>query len=225
VSEHRSERQRARSAANEATSARAKSQSDPNSSEDERARSAANETTSARTKSQSDPNSNELQRAKRNRARGGVNRAVEVIRYRERLRTPWWWYPIGIGVASLLAGEFHISGLPLTDWIPFGVLVPAAILIIWALGRGELAISDEELRVRGAHISLRYISGAVALDANTLRRVVGREGDPQAFVSIRPWIGPGVQLWLDDADDPTPYWVVSTRHPARVVGLIRELIA
>jgi hypothetical protein len=180
---------------------------------------------SARAKSQSDPDSSEHQRAKRNRARGGVNRAVEVIRYRERLRTPWWWYPIGVGVASLLAGEFHISGLPLTDWIPFGVLVPAAILIIWALGRGELAISDEELRIRGAHISLRYISGAVALDANTLRRVVGREGDPQAFVSIRPWIGPGVQLWLDDADDPTPYWVVSTRHPAGVVGLIRELIA
>ena len=122
---------------------------------------------------------------------------MEVIRYRERLRTPWWWYPIGIGVASLLAGEFHISGLPLTDWIPFGVLVPAAILIIWALGRGELAISDEELRIRGAHISLRYISGAVALDANTLRRVVGREGDPQAFVSIRPWIGPGVQERFD----------------------------
>ena len=143
-----------------------------------------------------------------------------MIRYRERLRTPWWWYPIGIGVASLLAAEFHISGLPLTDWIPLGVLVPAAILIIWALGRGELAISDEELRIRGAHISLRYISGAVALDTNTLRRVVGREGDPQAFVSIRPWIGPGVQVWLDDVDDPTPYWVFSTRHPARVVGLL-----
>jgi len=203
VSEHRSEDERGRTAANEAMSARAKSQSGPNSSE----------------------HRSEDERGKRNRARGGVNRAVEVIRYRERLRTPWWWYPIGIGVASLLAGEFHISGLPLTDWIPFGVLVPAAILIIWALGRGELAISDEELRIRGAHISLRYISGAVALDANTLRRVVGREGDPQAFVSIRPWIGPGVQLWLDDADDPTPYWVVSTRHPAGVVGLIRELIA
>jgi hypothetical protein len=113
----------------------------------------------------------------------------------------------------------------LTDWIPLGVLVPAAILIIWALGRGELAISDDELRIRGAHISLRYISGAVALDTNTLRRVVGREGDPQAFVSIRPWIGPGVQVWLDDVDDPTPYWVLSTRHPARVVGLLRELIA
>ena len=56
----------------------------------------------------------------------------------------------------------------------------------------------------------------------TLRRVVGREGDPAAFVSIRSWIGPGVQLWLDDPEDPTPYWVVSTRHPQRVVQLLRS---
>jgi hypothetical protein len=54
-----------------------------------------------------------------------------------------------------------------------------------------------------------------------LRRVVGREGDPAAFVSIRPWIGPGVQVWLDDPEDPTPYWVVSSRHPARVVEALR----
>jgi hypothetical protein len=55
------------------------------------------------------------------------------------------------------------------------------------------------------------------LDQRTLRLVVGREGDPAAFVSIRPWIGPGVQVWIDDEDDPTPYWVVSSRHPERLV--------
>ncbi len=43
-----------------------------------------------------------------------------------------------------------------------------------------------------------------------------------AFVSIRPWIGPGVQLLLDDADDPTPYWVISSRHPERVVKVLNE---
>jgi len=37
--------------------------------------------------------------------------------------------------------------------------------------------------MRGAHLPLRFVSGAVALDAATLRRVVGREGDPLAFVS------------------------------------------
>jgi hypothetical protein len=141
--------------------------------------------------------------------------------YRETLRAPWWWYPIAIGTACLLAAEFHIAGLRVTDWIPYGVLVPLSILLVWWLGHSRLEISRGELRVRGAHLPLQYVSGAVALDPATLRRVVGREGDPAAFVSIRSWIGPGVQLWLDDVDDPTPYWVVSTRHPDRVLAAVR----
>jgi hypothetical protein len=141
--------------------------------------------------------------------------------YREKLRTPWWWYLVGIGVASLLAAEFHVAGLKLTDWIPFGTLLPLSAVIVWSLGRNTLEISNGELRVRGAHLPLEVISGVVALDAGTLRRVIGREGDPACFVSIRAWIGPGVQLWLDDEDDPTPYWVVSTRHPDQVVSLLR----
>jgi Protein of unknown function (DUF3093) len=141
--------------------------------------------------------------------------------YRERLRTPWWWYLIAVGVACLLAGEFHVSGLKLTDWIPFGTLVPLAIAVVWWIGRDRLEVSEGELRVRGAHLPLRYVSGAVALDAPTLRRVVGREGDPAAFVSIRPWIGGGVQVWVDDEDDPTPYWLISSRNPDRVVTAVR----
>jgi Protein of unknown function (DUF3093) len=145
-----------------------------------------------------------------------------VVEYRERLRTPWWWYPVGLAVAVVLAAEFHVSGLRLTDWIPFGTLLPLAVLIVWSLGRNQLIVRDGEVLVRGAHLPVRFISGVVALDARTLRRVVGREGDPAAFVSIRPWIGPGVQLWLDDADDPTPYWVLSTRHPDEVVRILRR---
>jgi hypothetical protein len=141
--------------------------------------------------------------------------------YRERLRTPWWWYLVSVGVACLLAAEFRVAGAHLTVWIPFGVLVPLSVVIVWWLGRASLEISGGELRVRGAHLPLTYVSGVVALDEPTLRRVVGREGDPAAFVSIRPWIGPGVQVWLDDEDDPTPYWVVSTRHPEQVVRAVR----
>lgn len=141
--------------------------------------------------------------------------------YSESLRTPWWWYVVGVFVAGLLAAEFHIAGVRLTDWIPFGTLIPLAIAMVWWLGRSTLQIADGELRIRGAHLPLGYISGSIALDERTLRRVVGREGDPAAFVSIRPWIGPGVQLWLDDPDDPAPYWVVSSRHPDRVVAALR----
>ena len=144
------------------------------------------------------------------------------VLYRERLRTPWWWYLVALFVASLLAAEFRVAGLHLTIWIPFGTLLPLSAVIVWWLGHSTLEISGGEVRVRGAHLPLRYVSGAVALDAATLRRVVGREGDPAAYVSIRPWIGPGVQLWLDDPEDPTPYWLLSTRHPQQVVRLLRR---
>ncbi len=143
------------------------------------------------------------------------------VAYRETLRTPWWWYLVSLGVATLLAAEFHISGFPLTDWIPFGVLLPLSLLIVWWLGRARVEVSGGELRIRGAHLPLHLASGAVALDAATLRRVVGREGDPAAFVSIRPWVGPGVQVWVADGEDPTPYWIVSTRHPQRLVAAVR----
>ncbi|MDP9117752.1 MAG: DUF3093 domain-containing protein [Actinomycetota bacterium] len=141
--------------------------------------------------------------------------------YAEPLRTPWWWYLVSMFVASLLAAEFHVAGLSLTDWVPYVVLLPLSIAIVWWMGHSRLEITPNELRIRGAHLPLRFVSGAVALDAATLRRVVGREGDPAAFVSIRPWIGPGVQLWLDDPDDPAPYWIVSTRRPQRVVEALR----
>ncbi|MDT4996533.1 MAG: hypothetical protein QOD45_601 [Pseudonocardiales bacterium] len=142
--------------------------------------------------------------------------------YRERLRAPWWWYLLALFVASLLAAEFHVAGFRLTDWIPWGTLLPLSVLIVWSLGRHTLEIDDGELRVRGAHLPLEFVSGVVALDAATVRRVVGREGDPAAFAAIRPWIGPGVQLWLDDPDDPAPYWLVSTRRPAQVVEVVRR---
>jgi Protein of unknown function (DUF3093) len=143
------------------------------------------------------------------------------VRYAETLRTPWWWYFVALGVASLLAAEFHIAGVRVTDWAPFGTLLPLSVVIVWWRGRSRVEVSDGELRIRGAHLPLDYVTGAVALDAQTLRRVVGREGDPAAYISIRPWIGPGVQVWIDDEDDPAPYWVVSTRHPDRLLHAVR----
>jgi len=151
-----------------------------------------------------------------------TDRSAGGASYSERLSTPWWWYPVAMGIAALLAAEFRIAGIKVTEWLPFGIMLPLAAFMVWWLGRSRVEVRGGELRVRGAHLPLQYVTGSIGLDATILRRVVGREGDPAAFVSIRPWVGPGVQVWIDDEDDPTPYWVISTRHPDRLVDALRS---
>lgn len=122
----------------------------------------------------------------------------------------------------MLVAEFRVAGLGLTVWIPFGTMLPISVGMVWFLGRSKLEVVNREVRVRGAHLPLTFVTRVVALDARTLRLVVGREGDrPRSFRSGRGW-GPGAQLWLDDEDDPAPYWVVSTRHPEKFVSVIRR---
>ena len=153
---------------------------------------------------------------------GGQRTAQDVV-YAEALRAPWWWYPVALLVAAILAAEFHVAGVPLTDWIPYLIIGPLAVGIVWAVGRSSLEVVGGEIRIRDAHLPLEHISGLVGLDRRTMRLVVGREGDPAAFVQIRPWIGPGVQFWIDDEDDPTPYWVISTRHPEQLVAAVNAV--
>jgi hypothetical protein len=51
---------------------------------------------------------------------------------------------------------------------------------------------------------------------------LGRQLDPAAFVLHRNWIGPMVLVVLNDPDDPTPYWMVSCRHPERVLAALQS---
>jgi len=151
--------------------------------------------------------------------------------YREPLRAPWWWYLVALAVAAVLAAEFHVARLRLTDWIPFGTLLPLSVVIVWGLGRSSLEVADGEVRIRvalGVTIALARARRDLLESAHEIAGDVGvvalvdREGDPAAFVSIRPWIGPGVQFWVEDPEDPTPYWIVSSRRPERVVELLRS---
>lgn len=145
--------------------------------------------------------------------------------YRERLAVPWWWYIVGAALGALMAGQFRLALYTLPPWLPFAVLVPLAVLVVWRIGRGlvEIARGDggPELRVRGAHLPVDAIGGIAELDAKTVRLLAGRHGDPAAYAVLQPWVGPGVQVIVDDPDDPAPYWLFSTRHPDRVAAALR----
>ncbi|WP_407940463.1 DUF3093 domain-containing protein [Micromonospora auratinigra] len=134
----------------------------------------------------------------------------------ERLTLPWWAWPAGLAVAGLLAAELWMGATGVRAWLPFAVLIPAAVAVLWWLGRIRVEVRDGELRVDDARLPVRHVADAVPLDAAGRREVLGVGADPLAFVVQRPWIGGAVQVVLDDPADPTPFWVVSTRHPVEL---------
>ncbi|GAB3145329.1 DUF3093 domain-containing protein [Micromonospora sonneratiae] len=133
---------------------------------------------------------------------------------------PWWAWLLGIGFACFMATEIWMGSTGLRAWLPFTVLVPAAGVGLWWLGRITVAVRGGELLVDDARLPVRFIADAIPLDSAGRREVLGVGADPLAFVVQRPWVGGAVQVVLDDPSDPTPYWVVSSHDPVRLAAAI-----
>lgn len=150
----------------------------------------------------------------------------QTVRYRERLWVPWWWWPLGLGAAALIGKEVNMGVRTLPQWLPYVVLgAVAAGLLLW-LGRTEVRVvangSEVELWAGQAHLPVSVVSRSAEIPPTAKSAALGRQLDPAAFVLHRGWVGPLVLLVLDDPDDPTPYWLVSARHPDRVLSALRS---
>jgi hypothetical protein len=146
---------------------------------------------------------------------------TQTVRYRERLWVPWWWWLPGLGVAALIALEADQGIRSLPDWLPYVVLLPvAAVALLW-LGRYELRVvggdHDTELWIGDAHLPVSVIARSAEVPRTAKSAALGRQLDPAAYVVHRPWVGSLILLVLDDPDDPTPYWLISARHPGKVL--------
>ncbi|MEV1287055.1 DUF3093 domain-containing protein [Micromonospora sp. NPDC049679] len=141
-------------------------------------------------------------------------------RYAERLTLPWWLWLCALGLAALLAAEVWMGAPGVRAWLPFALFLPLTCVALWRLGRIRIAVVGDQLEVDDARLPTRFVADAIPLDVSGRREVLGVGADPLAFVVQRPWIGGAVQLVLNDPDDPTPYWVISSRHPVRLATAI-----
>src|SRR5690606_20706987 len=136
-----------------------------------------------------------------------------------------WWWPVAFAIAGLLAAEIHMGAPGLRAWLPYVLLFPVPVWGLLWLSRHRLAVAaaaegKPELRVDRAHQPGEFIARAAVVPASAKSAALGRQLDPAAYVQHRPWIGSMVLLVLDDPDDPTPYWLISTRRPERVLAAL-----
>ncbi|MFZ2527131.1 MAG: DUF3093 domain-containing protein [Rhodococcus sp. (in: high G+C Gram-positive bacteria)] len=140
--------------------------------------------------------------------------------YSERLWVPLWWWPIGLGVAALLAAELNMAARSLPEWLTYAVLLPVPVWVLWWTSRKELRVADGELVVDGARLPIDVIARGVVVPASAKSAAMGRQLDPAAYLAHRPWVGTMALVVLDDPDDPTPYWLFSTRRPAELLAAV-----
>jgi hypothetical protein len=75
-------------------------------------------------------------------------------------------------------------------------------------------------RAGRARIPVELLGAPVALDAPASRRLAGMDADARAYLLLRPYVKRSVQVPVADPEDPTPYWLVSTRRPEQLVAAL-----
>lgn len=133
--------------------------------------------------------------------------------YRERLSAPITWWLTALGFAFIWGWVFLVA----TTWaiaITVAVVVGVAgCVTVWRYGSVQIEAGPEGLRVGRAFVDAAHIGGAKALDRGGYRTQLGTGADARAYLMTRPYLDHGVVVTIDDPSDPTPYWLISSRHP------------
>lgn len=126
-----------------------------------------------------------------------------------------WWVLAAIGVVALfVAYDAAVSGA--VALAAAGMLTLACAVWLVAQSRLTVAVDEDGVHAGPALLPPWAIGTAEALDVAATRQARSAGADPHGFYLLRGYVGTSVRIWVDDPDDPVPYWLVSTRDPERV---------
>jgi hypothetical protein len=123
--------------------------------------------------------------------------------------------PLGWVLLLVFATMLGIAFVPVD--VRLAVVLGAAVLVgglfLLVSTAPVVRVDGTTLRAGQAQIPLSLVGGVTALDAAEARTELGPRLDARAYLCLRGWIHTAVRVELVDPLDPTPYWIISTRHP------------
>ncbi|WP_439032754.1 DUF3093 domain-containing protein [Gordonia terrae] len=140
----------------------------------------------------------------------------------ERLHVPWWWWLAAVVLTGVIGYEIQLSAHG-SRWSAIGYVVTACLcaLMLWSMGRTRVRVSpDRELHAHRARLPRAVVARGATVPATAKSAALGRQLDPAAYLVHRSWVKTMVLIVLDDPDDPTPYWLVSTRRPTELLAAL-----
>jgi hypothetical protein len=143
-------------------------------------------------------------------------------RFSERLTVPLWWWAAAAVVVGVFGYEIQLAARhAAVSAIAYPLIALLAAWLLWSMGRTRVRVAaDGELWANKAHLPPSVIARTASIPATAKSAALGRQLDPAAYLMHRAWVKTMVLIVLDDPDDPTPYWLVSTRRPADLIAAL-----
>jgi len=144
---------------------------------------------------------------------------TEPIVYRERVRPNLGTF---IAVATLLPAVTLVSE-------PFDYRIGIAVglilvMSIWAalfFLAPVIQVGSSHLTVARAKIPRNLLGNIEEIAKNQIFSERGPKLDPAAHKVFQGTVKTAIKISLNDPNDPTPYWIISTRKPAQLAEVLR----
>lgn len=140
------------------------------------------------------------------------------VLYSEQQRVPFTWWLFAAGVVFIIAWQAQMGR---SIWYAVGAGVFAGLAAAWALMKmssTSVAVVEHSdgqrwLHAGEAKLPAGLISRCLVIPPTAKQAAMGRQLDPAAFVIHKSWIPTMAMMVLDDPEDPTPYWLISSKQP------------
>lgn len=142
------------------------------------------------------------------------------VAHRERLLPRWWVWLVLAAVVTMLAVAYGAALGGQVGWLVAAIGAAAVFGLVWITAPLIRADADG-LHAGAALLPPASIGDVCVVSADRIRELRGPGADGRLFVALRPWAArSGVLVHVDDPDDPHPAWLVSSRHPERLVAAL-----
>ena len=141
--------------------------------------------------------------------------------FKELLNPPFSWMSFILfmyfSIAVAVWGAFEMVQAVTTM-----VALVATLPYLWLKLRMVITVESGELRIDRAHIELKYLKDAVALDEVTYKSLRTVNSDARSFHATRPWAMRGVQVFVNDERDQTSYWLIGSTKAEVLISYLNK---
>lgn len=98
-----------------------------------------------------------------------------------------------------------------------------AIIFLGLFAAPTLSLSSKTLSIGNVQIPTQYVKAITVVEASAQQSEKGPKLNPSAYVRFQVGVKGLIKVELNDPNDPTPYWLISSRNPELVAKKFADL--